>query len=140
MYWPHELPTPRKQALDLENKLNGKRTYHGTNELIASNFLDIISVASMAGKARVDDLADGSVPHSDTNLYWRQFFSKDTNELSVRQPMSARCEKLTEIRNCHGFVSATDHCFPTTLHISVTTRPVAFNIMKNVSLHPKLHS
>ncbi|PNP56429.1 hypothetical protein FNYG_15348 [Fusarium nygamai] len=43
MYWPDELP---HGTVYLKNKMQGRQPYHGTNELIASNHMDIINVAS----------------------------------------------------------------------------------------------
>jgi hypothetical protein len=84
MYWPDELPKPRKPSPDQVDKSGGKRTYHGTYELVASNYLEVLDVLSFAGKADVqqwDEDKDGDQIRS--QLYWRQTFSRETHALSV---------------------------------------------------------
>ncbi|EHL03588.1 hypothetical protein M7I_0229 [Glarea lozoyensis 74030] len=89
MYWPDELPKPKKPSADQVNKAGGKRTYHGAYELVASNYLEVVDVLSFAGKADVqqwDEDEDGDQIRS--QLYWRQTFSRETHALS---PIREHC-------------------------------------------------
>ncbi|TAQ83683.1 hypothetical protein B7494_g7991 [Chlorociboria aeruginascens] len=82
MYWPSEIPAGTK-PLKENNGAGGARKYHAkTNELIASSFMDVLDVLSFAGKAEVEywDEADNEPPK---NLYWRQTFCRETQELSA---------------------------------------------------------
>jgi hypothetical protein len=82
MYWPEELPPPRTKASDTVNTTSGQRKYHGSHELIASNYMEVLDVLSFAGKADVFqwDEEDDNLQHK---LYWRQTFCRETQELSV---------------------------------------------------------
>lgn len=82
MYWPEELPAPRVKAPDTVNSQSGKRTYHGSHELIASNLMEVLDVLTFAGKADVFqwDEEDDNLQHK---LYWRQTINRETQELSV---------------------------------------------------------
>lgn len=85
LYWTDELPPPAKKAPDQISVTGGKRRYHGEDELVASNYLDILDVLSFAGKADViewDEQSDGS-EFMGRNLYWRQTFCRETQALSV---------------------------------------------------------
>jgi hypothetical protein len=82
MYWPEELPAPRTKAPDTVNTISGQRKYHGSHELIASNYMEVLDVLSFAGKADVvqwDEVDDNLT----SKLYWRQTFNRETQELSV---------------------------------------------------------
>jgi hypothetical protein len=81
MYWPHELPGSLSRTKDTAHA-SGRRPYHGKNELVASNHMEVLDVLTFAGKADVfhwleedDDLQ--------SKLFWRQTFSRETHELSV---------------------------------------------------------
>lgn len=82
MYWPEELPPPRTKASDTVNSHSGQRKYHGSHELIASNYMEVLDVLSFAGKADVFqwDEEDDNLQHK---LYWRQTFCRETQELSA---------------------------------------------------------
>ncbi|KAG0650593.1 hypothetical protein D0Z07_2764 [Hyphodiscus hymeniophilus] len=81
LYWPDELPAPKKPASDQVSAAGGKRTYHGSHELIPSNYMDVLDVLSFAGKAEVGHWLeeDDNLPYK---LYWRQTFCRETQELS----------------------------------------------------------
>lgn len=82
MYWPEELPPPATKSVDLVNKESGKRTYHGRNELVASNYMEVLDVLSFAGKAEITQwLEEDEAPQ--TSLFWRQTYNRSTQELSV---------------------------------------------------------
>lgn len=53
MYWPNELPLPASGKDLLGPHTGGRRKYHGVDELVASNYLDVLDVLSFAGKADV---------------------------------------------------------------------------------------
>lgn len=82
MYWAEELPAPSIKAADQVHKDFGKRRYHGSHELIASNYMDVLDVLTFAGKAEVHHWLE-----EDDNLqykfYWRQTFCRETQALSV---------------------------------------------------------
>lgn len=82
MYWADELPPPKTRSPDQISTRGGKRTYHGSHELIASNYMEVLDVLSFAGKADVMhwEEEDDSI-HS--KIYWRQTFCRETQELSV---------------------------------------------------------
>ena len=86
LYWPDELPAPKKPSPDQITPHGGKRTYHGSHELVASNHMDVLDVLSFAGKADVGHWLeeDDNLPYK---LYWRQTLSRETQELSVSFPL-----------------------------------------------------
>ena len=88
MYWPDELPAPQRPSPDQVSGHSGKRTYHGSHELIASNYMQVLDVLSFAGKAEVGHWLeeDDSLQQQ---LYWRQTFCRGTQELSVSSYSSA---------------------------------------------------
>ena len=90
MYWPEELPPPSQKSKDMESRDSGKRTYHGGQELIASNYMEVLDVLSFAGKADVFHWLeeDDNLQHK---LYWRQTFNRKTNALSVGAPLPQIC-------------------------------------------------
>ncbi|KAJ3495911.1 hypothetical protein NLG97_g3047 [Lecanicillium saksenae] len=69
MYSPNELP-------------GGRRPYHGTNEVIASNHLDVINVLSIVGHAKVSHWIEADDDEVIDGLYWRQAFDCRTTQLS----------------------------------------------------------
>ncbi|KAL2064946.1 hypothetical protein VTL71DRAFT_4086 [Oculimacula yallundae] len=81
MYWPEEIPPPVPKAADQVSKDSGRRNYHGTHELIASNYMEVLDVLSFAGKADVYHWPeeDETVP---SRLFWRQSYNRKTLELS----------------------------------------------------------
>tara|TARA_R110002060_G_scaffold26912_1_gene36528 strand:+ start:766 stop:1053 length:288 start_codon:yes stop_codon:yes gene_type:complete len=82
MYWAEEIPAPPVKAADQVSKDSGRRTYHGSHELIASNYMEVLDVLSFAGKADVYHW-----PEEDDNvqskLFWRQTYNRKNQELSV---------------------------------------------------------
>jgi hypothetical protein len=87
MYWADELPAPKTKQPDQVTALGGKRTYHGKHELIASNYMEVLDVLSFAGKADVVQWEEED-DNIQSKLYWRQTFCRETQELSVRHPLS----------------------------------------------------
>lgn len=82
LYWADELPPPAVRSPDQVSKDGGKRKYHGSHELIASNYMEVLDVLTFAGKAEVYhwDEQDDNVG---SQLYWRQSYCRETLELSV---------------------------------------------------------
>jgi hypothetical protein len=70
MYWAHELPM-------------GAQSYHGKDELIASNQMDIIDAMTVASKASVSHWLEKDEEKVLDALYWRQTFNFQTQTLSV---------------------------------------------------------
>ncbi|RYP02620.1 hypothetical protein DL764_005702 [Monosporascus ibericus] len=85
MYWPDELPSGTREG---RRTIQGRQSYHGQDELIASNHMDIISVFSVAALATVN-CWDENENHVQSDFYWRQTFNIRDMKLSVAQP---RCK------------------------------------------------
>ncbi|ORY66187.1 uncharacterized protein BCR38DRAFT_338987 [Pseudomassariella vexata] len=79
MYWPDELP-PGTQ--DGRRMVQGRQPYHGVNELIASNHMDIINVVSVTAAATVNQWDEQNEDEIQSALYWRQAIDVRTMELS----------------------------------------------------------
>jgi hypothetical protein len=80
MYYPDELPP---NTYDNGEIVSGRQPYHGENELIASNHMDVLNVVSVAMRAVVHQSErpnDGPNEHA---LYWRQALDVSTLELSL---------------------------------------------------------
>ena len=94
MYWPEELPPPKTKTSDTVNNHSGQRKYHGSHELIASNYMEVLDVLSFAGKADVFQWneEDDNLVHK---LYWRQTLNRETQELSVSMTEAVAHRKLT---------------------------------------------
>ncbi|KAK1755075.1 hypothetical protein QBC47DRAFT_208541 [Echria macrotheca] len=80
MYWPDELP---QGTHDGKKIVHGRQPYHGTNELIASNHMDIINVVSVTSQAQVKQWYEENDDEIQQALYWRQAFDVRTYELST---------------------------------------------------------
>ena len=70
MYWPSELPT-------------GRMSYHGKNELVASNHMEIIDAMTVSELASVEHYEETDESAPMVGLYWRQTFDFVTQKLSV---------------------------------------------------------
>ncbi|SCV61175.1 uncharacterized protein FFFS_15744 [Fusarium fujikuroi] len=79
MYRPEELPLG---TADGGKKVQGRQPYHGVNELIATNHMDIINVISIAGLATVDQWIESDTKEVPKELYWRQTFDFRNLQLS----------------------------------------------------------
>ncbi|KAL2020739.1 hypothetical protein VTK56DRAFT_8039 [Thermocarpiscus australiensis] len=79
MYWPDELP---QGTHDGKRVVHGRQPYHGMNELIASNHMDIINVVSVTSQAQVKQWYEENDEEIQNALYWRQAFDVRTYELS----------------------------------------------------------
>jgi hypothetical protein len=90
LYWPHQLPQPRAgdDTSDVADNKSGRRTYHGSHELIASNYMDVLNVLSFAGKADVEHWLEEDDEDVQQNLYWRQTYDQKTLKLS---PIRTHC-------------------------------------------------
>jgi hypothetical protein len=80
MYWPDELP---QGTHDGRKTVQSRQQYHGMNELIASNHMDIINVVSVTSQAQVKQWYEENDEEIQNALYWRQAFDVRTYELSV---------------------------------------------------------
>ncbi|KAK5658748.1 hypothetical protein OQA88_1557 [Cercophora sp. LCS_1] len=80
MYWPDELP---QGTHDGKKIVSGRQPYHGANELIASNHMDIINVVSVTSQAQVKQWFEENDDEIQQALYWRQAFDVRTYELST---------------------------------------------------------
>ncbi|KND90275.1 hypothetical protein TOPH_05085 [Tolypocladium ophioglossoides CBS 100239] len=79
MYSPDELPP---NTLDGKRLVSGRQPYHGQNELIASNHMDVINVVSVAMRAIVNQWVESDDEQVQETLYWRQAFDCRTSQLS----------------------------------------------------------
>ncbi|KAK4105381.1 hypothetical protein N658DRAFT_416262 [Parathielavia hyrcaniae] len=80
MYWPDELP---QGTHDGKKVIQGRQPYHGLNELVASNHMDIINVVSVTSQAQVKQWYEENDEEIQNALYWRQAFDVRTYELST---------------------------------------------------------
>ncbi|GJC88057.1 hypothetical protein ColLi_10895 [Colletotrichum liriopes] len=79
MYWPEELP---EGTMDGERYPGGRQSYHGRNELIASNHMDIINVISVTSPVDVEQWKEEDNQDAPEALYWRQALDYQTKQLS----------------------------------------------------------
>ncbi|KAG7403302.1 Chromatin remodeling protein SHL [Fusarium oxysporum f. sp. rapae] len=79
MYWPEDLPD---STLDGEKTVQGRQPYHGVNELIASNHMDIINVTSVIGPAIVNQWNESYDEEIQDAHYWRQGYDCRNSQLS----------------------------------------------------------
>lgn len=86
MYWPDELPAG---TLEGKKAVQGRQPYHGQNELIASNHMDVINVVSVTAQATVNQWDETNEDEVQKALYWRQGFDVRSMELSSALP---RCK------------------------------------------------
>ncbi|KAI0395748.1 hypothetical protein F5Y17DRAFT_422111 [Xylariaceae sp. FL0594] len=86
MYRPDEIPAGTQEG---KKHIQGRQPYHGQNELIASNHMDVINVVSVTGQATVNQWDESNEDEVQDALYWRQAFDVVTMEISSAQP---RCK------------------------------------------------
>ncbi|OBT60141.1 hypothetical protein VE03_10214 [Pseudogymnoascus sp. 23342-1-I1] len=80
MYWPGHLVEAHMAA---ETPKSGRCWYHGKQELVASNHLDILGVKSMAGHASVAQWLEDDDDKIQGGLYWRQTLDSRSGILSI---------------------------------------------------------
>ncbi|KAK9443892.1 BAH domain-containing protein [Metarhizium brunneum] len=83
MYSPDELPPNTRHG---EEMIEGRQSYHGKNELIASNHMDVINVVSIVTEAQVHQWIESNDDEVHDALYWRQAFNIATLQLSECSP------------------------------------------------------
>ncbi|KAI3328559.1 hypothetical protein F4824DRAFT_407856 [Ustulina deusta] len=86
MYWPDELPQGTQEG---KKSIQGRQSYHGQNELVASNHMDVINVVSVTAQATVNQWDETNEDEVQQALYWRQAFDVRNMELSSALP---RCK------------------------------------------------
>ncbi|KAJ3499491.1 hypothetical protein NLG97_g273 [Lecanicillium saksenae] len=79
MYSPDELPAATMSG---KKTAAGRQPYHGMNELIASNHMDIINVVSVVQPAKVNQWIEADDEEIQDAMYWRQAFECQTSQLS----------------------------------------------------------
>ncbi|KAK7745348.1 hypothetical protein SLS53_002844 [Cytospora paraplurivora] len=89
MYWPDELPVG---TTDGRKPVSGRQPYHGQNELIASNHMDIINVVSVTQQATVNQVTDENDDQIQSALYWRQALDVRNLELSALEKV-CKCDQ-----------------------------------------------
>ncbi|KAI1338502.1 hypothetical protein F5Y15DRAFT_385996 [Xylariaceae sp. FL0016] len=89
MYWPDELPSGTQEG---RRFIRGRQSYHGQNELIASNHMDIINVVSVTGAATVNQWDETNEDEVQQALYWRQAFDVRSMELSAAE-LRCKCNR-----------------------------------------------
>lgn len=88
MYSPDELPAG---TVDGKKTITGRQPYHGQNELIASNHMDVINVVSVAMKATVHHWIESDDEEVQDALYWRQAFNCRTAQVSSVE-LTCKCQ------------------------------------------------
>ncbi|KAH7137824.1 hypothetical protein EDB81DRAFT_656213 [Dactylonectria macrodidyma] len=88
MYWPDELPPG---TINGKKSIRGRQLYHGRNELIASNHMDVIDVLSVEGPASVKQWMESSDDEFNSDFFWRQRFNCHQKRLTSAQPI-CRCK------------------------------------------------
>ncbi|CVL08164.1 uncharacterized protein FMAN_16255 [Fusarium mangiferae] len=78
MYWPDELPLGARIGRKV---VQGRQPYHGANELIASNCMEVINAASVTGPVIVKQLIESNNEEVQRALYWRQAYNWCTSKL-----------------------------------------------------------
>ncbi|KAI9835208.1 MAG: hypothetical protein M1819_002578 [Sarea resinae] len=68
-YWPEELP-------------GGRKEYHGSDELVLSNHMEIVDAMTVTGKAPVSHLIENDEENVIEGLYWRQTYNVLSQKLS----------------------------------------------------------
>lgn len=89
MYWPDELPPGTQEG---RRTIQGRQSYHGQNELIASNHMDVINVVSVTASATVNQWDETNEEEVQAALYWRQAFDVRSMELSSAESR-CRCNR-----------------------------------------------
>ncbi|KAH7012304.1 uncharacterized protein B0I36DRAFT_378478 [Microdochium trichocladiopsis] len=89
MYWPDELPAGTTEG---KQRMKGRQPYHGNNELIASNHMDVINVVSVTASATVHQWDETNEDEVQPALYWRQAFDVRTMDLSSAEER-CRCNR-----------------------------------------------
>ncbi|KAG5924955.1 hypothetical protein E4U61_004858 [Claviceps capensis] len=79
MYSPDEIPAGTS---DGRKTIAGRQPYHGQNELLASNHMDVINVVSVAMKATVHHWIESDDDEVQDALYWRQAFNCRISQVS----------------------------------------------------------
>lgn len=69
-YWPDELP-------------DGRRYYHGKNELVASNHMEVIDAMTVTGRAHVQHWQENDEEEEVSGFFWRQKYHMLLRQLSV---------------------------------------------------------
>ncbi|EXA30255.1 hypothetical protein FOVG_18345 [Fusarium oxysporum f. sp. pisi HDV247] len=72
MYWPDDLPS---RTLIDRKYVQGRQPYHGADELIATNHMEVINVASVTEPAIVKQLIESDNEEVQRALYWRQAYN-----------------------------------------------------------------
>ncbi|MCJ1481006.1 hypothetical protein MMC06_001162 [Schaereria dolodes] len=100
MYWPGELP-------------GGRQSYHGKDELLASNHMEIIDALTVSERAQVDHYLETDESTPMTGLYWRQTFDYVRQKLS---PLRKQCA-CTKYHNPDKLlIRCANHACDTWLH------------------------
>ncbi len=90
----------------------GAQSYHGKDELIASNQIDVIDAVTIASKASVSHWFEKGEEKVLDALYWRQTFNFQTQTLSVSVLLTSTSELTTNNAQPTGTLEA--------LHMSAT--------------------
>ncbi|KAI2615604.1 hypothetical protein GGR54DRAFT_258205 [Hypoxylon sp. NC1633] len=89
MYWPDELPSGTQDGKKI---VSGRLWYHGANELVASNHMDVINVVSVTAPAIVNQWDETNEEEVQPALYWRQAFDVRSMELSSAE-LRCKCNR-----------------------------------------------
>lgn len=81
LYWPDELP-------------DGAQPYHGKNELVASNHMEILDAMTVTGRAEVQHWREDDEEEVPSELFWRQTYDCQTHQLSVCDSVAQRDARM----------------------------------------------
>ncbi|RYO76935.1 hypothetical protein DL762_009597 [Monosporascus cannonballus] len=91
-YWLDELPSRTQEG---KRTIQGRQSYHGQDELIASNHMQVISVYSIAASATVN-YWDENKDEVQSALYWRQVLDVRNMRFSPHKSVPIKQEQEEE--------------------------------------------
>ncbi|SCV61216.1 uncharacterized protein FFFS_15785 [Fusarium fujikuroi] len=132
MYWPDELPPGARIGRKV---VQGRQPYHGANELIASNCMDVINAASVTGPAIVEQLIESNNEEVQRALYWRQAYDWCTSEL---WPVRRWCKCQFHANPDEIFIGCTNSGCMEWMHLKCMVHDILMTVYKKrVILGPR---
>ncbi|PFH57448.1 hypothetical protein XA68_15037 [Ophiocordyceps unilateralis] len=122
MYSPDEIPP---NTLDGKKLVSGRQPYHGQNELIASNHMDVINVVSVATHAQVNQWVESDDEEVQDALYWRQAFDCRTAQLSS---VDLTCKCKTPANPDQTLIGCTNTACEEWLHLACLQHDVLMRV------------
>lgn len=95
-YWPEELLSSNKEKKQKKkdpeqlNARSGHMRYHGERELLASSWVEVCDVLTLAGKAHIEFWdEEGGKDCPGSGLYWRQSYRKVDGQVAGELSVSS---------------------------------------------------